>query len=138
MVASDGAVWLPAVLTVLGGQTRHPDAIVGVDAGSTDSSARILTESLGYDRVVLLDSRGDEAGFGASVNAGLASGVLKSDSDEAFDVETTEWVWLLHDDSAPSATCLERLLEAADAHPRAAILGPKALGWHDRRLLLEV
>lgn len=33
---------------------------------------------------------------------------------------------------------MERLLEAADAHPRAAILGPKALGWHDRRLLLEV
>ncbi len=72
------------------------------------------------------------------MNAGLASGVLKSDSDEAFDVETTEWVWLLHDDSAPAPTCLERLLAAADAHPRTAILGPKALGWHDRRLLLEV
>jgi len=72
------------------------------------------------------------------VQAGLASGVLKSDTDEAFDIETTEWVWLLHDDSAPAPTCLDRLLEAADAHPRAAILGPKALGWHDRRLLLEV
>ena len=64
--------------------------------------------------------------------------MLRSDSDEAFDVEATEWVWLLHDDSAPAPTCLEQLLEAADAHPRAAILGPKALGWHDRRLLLEV
>ncbi len=53
-------------------------------------------------------------------------------------METTEWVWLLHDDSAPAPSCLERLLAAADAHPRAAILGPKALGWHDRRLLLEV
>ena len=64
--------------------------------------------------------------------------MLRSDSDEAFDVETTEWVWLLHDDSAPAPSCLERLLAAADAHPRTAILGPKALGWHDRRLLLEV
>ena len=53
-------------------------------------------------------------------------------------METTEWVWLLHDDSAPAPGCLERLLAAADAHPRTAILGPKALGWHDRRLLLEV
>lgn len=131
-------MWLPAVLTVLGGQTRHPDAVVGVDAGSTDASARILTESLGYDRVVVLDSNGTESGFGAAVNAGLASGVLRSDSDEAFDVETTEWVWLLHDDSAPAPECLEALLAAADAHPRTAILGPKALGWHDRRLLLEV
>jgi GT2 family glycosyltransferase len=131
-------VWLPAVLTVLGGQTRHPDAVVGVDAGSTDSSPRILNESLGYDRVVHLDARDADAGFGAAVQAGLASGVLKSDTDEAFDIEVTEWIWLLHDDSAPAPTCLERLLAAADAHPRTAILGPKALGWHDRRLLLEV
>lgn len=85
--------------------------------------------------MVILDTRD---GFGASVNAGLASGVLKSDTDEAFDVETTEWIWLLHDDSAPSPDCLAMLLGAADAHPRAGILGPKALGWHDRRLLLEV
>ena len=98
----------------------------------------MLTESLGYDRVVLLDDREGGVGFGASVNAGLASGVLRSDSDEAFDVETTEWIWLLHDDSAPAPTCLEELLAAADAHPRTAVLGPKALGWHDRRLLLEV
>lgn len=127
---------MPAVLTVLGGQTRHPDAIVGVDVASTDASARMLTESLGEDRVVSIDD--PDTGFGAAVAAGLGSGVLKSDSDEAFDVETTEWVWLIHDDVAPAPTCLELLLEAADAHPRAAILGPKALGWHDRRLLLEV
>jgi GT2 family glycosyltransferase len=107
-----------------------------VDCGSTDASGRILTESLGADRVVTVPAPG--VGFGAAVEAGLASGVLRSDSDEAFDVETTEWIWLLHDDSAPVPQCLERLLEAADAHPRAAILGPKALGWHDRRLLIEV
>ncbi len=131
---------MPAVLTVLGGQTRHPDAVVGVDAGSTDASARILTESLGADRVVAWSPTQPEAagGFGAAVEAGLASGVLRSDADEAFDGETTEWIWLLHDDSAPEASCLEHLLEAADAHPRAAILGPKALGWHDRRLLIEM
>ena len=129
-------MWLPAVLTVLGGQTRHPDAVVGVDAGSTDASDRILTESLGADRVVRWE--GPTRGFGAAVEAGLASGVLKSDTDEAFDVETTEWIWLLHDDSAPEEECLERLLLAADVHPQTAILGPKALGWHDRRLLIEV
>lgn len=127
---------MPAVLTVLGGQTRHPDAIVGVDVASSDASPRILAESLGADRVVSLSD--PETGFGAAVAAGLASGVLRSDSDEAFDVETTEWIWLIHDDAAPAPECLARLLDAADAHPRAAVLGPKALGWHDRRLLLEV
>ena len=131
-------MWLPAVLTVLSGQSRHPEAIVGVDAGSTDTSARILTESLGADRVIMLPSAGELPSFGASVQTGLASGVLRSDTDEAFDIETTEWVWLLHDDSAPASDCLEILLAAADTYPRAAILGPKALGWHDRRLLLEL
>ena len=123
---------------MLGGQTRHPDAVVGVDAGSTDASAAILAESLGADRVVSLPAGERAPGFGEAVAAGLASGVLRAPADEAFDSETTEWVWLLHDDSAPAADCLAELLRAADEHPRAAILGPKALGWHDRRLLIEV
>lgn len=138
MVARDGAVWLPAALTVLGGQVRHPDAVVGVDVASSDSSGRILAESLGSDRVVTLPPRDRSPGFGEAVQAGLASGVLRSDSDEMFDVEAVEWIWLLHDDSAPAPDCLQLLLEAAEQYPRAAVLGPKALGWHDRRLLLEV
>jgi GT2 family glycosyltransferase len=96
----------------------------------------MLAESLGDDRVVTMPD--PDTGFGAAVAAGLASGVLRSDSDEAFDIEVTEWIWLIHDDAAPAPTCLEQLLAAADAHPQAGILGPKALGWHDRRLLLEV
>ena len=128
---------MPAVLTVLGGQTRHPQAIVGVDAGSTDASPAILNEALGHDRVAALDPT-HPVGFGAAVAAGLGSGVLRSDVDEAFDVDTTEWIWLLHDDSAPAPDCLEQLLLAAEAHPSAAVLGPKSRGWHDRRLLLEM
>ena len=128
---------MPAVLTVLAGQSRHPDAIVGVDAGSSDVSPTLLTEALGHDRVVQLDSA-QQWGFGAAVAAGLGSGVLRGDVDEAFDVDTTEWIWLLHDDCAPAPDCLEQLLRAADANPSAAILGPKARGWHDRRLLLDM
>lgn len=51
---------------------------------------------------------------------------------------SSDWLWLLHDDSAPDPECLAELLAAAQAHPRAVILGPKSRGWHDRRLLLEV
>lgn len=111
--------------------------MVGVDAGSADASRDILVEALGEDRVIdAPEERG--AGFGSAVATGLASGVLRADADEAFDIDTTEWIWLLHDDSAPAPDCLELLLAAADEYPRAAILGPKARGWHDRRLLLEV
>ena len=132
VVSHDGAVWLPAVLTTLAAQTRLPDTAVGVDTGSVDSSADLLVSSFGADRTVRLP---DTAGFGQAVQAGLDH--LGPWAHEPFAPEAVSWVWLLHDDSAPDSACLERLLDTADDNPSAAVLGPKILGWHDRRLLLE-
>lgn len=131
IVGHDGAVWLPAVLTTLALQQRLPDEVVGVDTGSIDESRALLVESLGPHAVVDAPAR---TGFGAAVAAGLAghSPLLEPDDD------TVAWIWLLHDDSAPDEHCLTRLLDTADDHPSVGILGPKILGWHDRRLLLEV
>ena len=42
VVAKDGATWLPGVLTTLAEQLRAPDAVVGVDNASSDSSALML------------------------------------------------------------------------------------------------
>ncbi|MDD2857717.1 MAG: glycosyltransferase family 2 protein [Candidatus Nanopelagicales bacterium] len=134
LVSHDGATWLPAVLTTLATQTRQADAVVGVDTGSSDDSADLLRRSFGRDRVVTL---GPDTGFGEAVRAGLAQvgQVQVAPSDDAGDLVT--WVWLLHDDSAPDPSCLEALLTAADREPSVAVLGPKILGWHDQRLLLE-
>ncbi|MEY2989420.1 MAG: hypothetical protein RLZZ163_336, partial [Actinomycetota bacterium] len=132
IVSHDGAVWLPAVVTTLSQQTRPTNAVVGVDNASSDASAEILEESLGADRVV---RRTTNDGFGAAVAAGLA---LARESAPPIDDHIVEWVWLLHDDSAPDPECLDALLLAADKQPSADVLGPKVLGWHDRRLLLEV
>jgi hypothetical protein len=128
VVSHDGSVWLPAVLTTLAQQTRPIDAAVGVDTGSVDQSAQLLAGSFGIERTVTLDHR---SGFGDAVRAGLAS--LGRPEHEPFMPDPIEWVWLLHDDSAPSQSCLGDLLDTADDNPSAAILGPKVLGWHDRR-----
>jgi len=134
VVSHDGATWLPAMLTTLSNQTRHADAVVGVDTGSQDDSADLLRRSFGYDRVITTEP---DLGFGQAVAAGLAhiGEVRVAPSSDAGELIT--WVWLLHDDSAPNASCLEALLTAADNDPGAAVLGPKILGWHDQRLLLE-
>ena len=132
VVSHDGSVWLPAVLTTLAQQTRPPDSAVGVDTGSVDHSPRLLSDSFGADRTVQADHR---AGFGEAVRAGLAK--LGRPGHQPFLPDPIEWVWLLHDDSAPSIDCLGALLGTADDNPSVAILGPKILGWHDRRLLLE-
>lgn len=134
IVSHDGSTWLPAVLTTLAKQTRQPDAFVGVDTDSADASPALLRSSLGADRVVSADRN---AGFGQAVAAGVAhvGQVRVVESPDAGELVT--WLWLLHDDSAPNASCLEELLDAADDQPDVAVLGPKILGWHDQRLLLE-
>lgn len=68
LVTHEGATWLTAVLTSIAGQTRPPDAIVGVDNASTDGSVRLLRESLGPARVV---ETGINAGFGGAIDEGL-------------------------------------------------------------------
>ena len=132
VVAHDGAVWLPAVLTTLAQQTRPSNAIFGVDNASSDSSGALLEESLGAERVI---RRAQDSGFGAAVAAAVDLG---SSIQPPLPDDVVEWVWLLHDDSAPDAMCLEELLDAADDQPSVVVVGPKILGWHDRRLLLEV
>jgi GT2 family glycosyltransferase len=131
VVARDGRVWLPTTLAALATQTAPPQRIIGVDAGSSDDSAQILRAALGADQVISLATGERPTGFGEAVGAALAQG--ESGLDDA-----AEWIWLLHDDSAPDPQALQRLMEAAQERPRAGILGPKCLGWHDRRLLIEV
>lgn len=129
VVGHDGAVWLPAVLTTLAAQTRLPDIAIGIDTGSTDGTAELLADSFGAGHALTVAAG---TGFGAAVQAGLDH--LGRDP---FPGTAVEWLWLLHDDSAPSRSCLQALLDTADDNPSAAVLGPKILGWHDQRLLLE-
>lgn len=137
VVAHDGAVWLPAVATGVANQSRPADVVVGVDTGSVDASASIMRAAFGEDRVV----QARRGGFGDGVRAGLAfldrETVALPQGSHAAPRDAVPWVWLLHDDSAPTAGCLEALLNTADDNPSATVLGPKILGWHDARLLLE-
>lgn len=126
LVAHDGAIWLPAVLTQLSAQTRPVDAVIAVDTGSNDNSVEILQTALGEARVAKLDTS-----YSRAVNDVVRDQPMRGGDD-------VDWIWLLHDDSAPDPNCLQALLTEADNQPSAAILGPKILGWHDQRLLLEV
>jgi GT2 family glycosyltransferase len=123
LVSHDGARWLPAVLDGLAAQTRRPDRVVAVDTGSSDASVQLLRDRIGAESVLTAPAT---SSYGAAVGAGLAAGA------------PTEWVWLLHDDSAPAPEALERLLAAAEAQPSASVLGPKLREWPSLRRLLEV
>ncbi|MFI8279454.1 glycosyltransferase family 2 protein [Streptomyces sp. NPDC085929] len=159
LVAHDGARWLPRTLAGLLGQERPAQSHVAADTGSADESARLLGEALGEDRVLHLARR---TGFGAAVDeAARSAGTLSPEDlpylkrpsgwdpvsrtwrDDAYDLpelphgDPVQWLWLLHDDSAPEPDALTELLRVAEENPDAAVIGPKLRGWYDKKQLLE-
>ncbi|MDN0200953.1 glycosyltransferase family 2 protein [Streptomyces sp. S.PNR 29] len=165
LVSHDGARWLPDALAGLLGQERPVQYVMAADTGSADDSARLVTEALGDDRVLHLARR---TGFGQAVEeANRTAPVLTPDElpylkrpsgwdpvtrtwrDDAYDMpelphgEPVQWLWLLHDDSAPEPDALAQLLRVVEneyelGRDDVAAVGPKLRGWYDRRQLLEV
>jgi len=122
---------LPRVLEGLRAGTAAPARWAVVDTGSTDDSATIAVEglrSMGVD-VTLVEAPVD-ASYAAAVRAGLSA--LPSVGDD-------EWIWLLHDDSAPAPHCFERLAELVVEGERELVaVGPKQREWPSLKRLLEV
>jgi len=133
LVSHDGAAWLPDTLAALADQTRPPQRVVAVDTGSRDASPAVLADALGESAVLNLPA---ETGLGAAIQAGLDA-FTGAPPPPGIDADAVEWVWVLHDDSAPDPEALHSLLERVDASPSVTVAGPKVLSW-DRRRLLEV
>jgi len=127
LVSHDGQDWLPESVASVSAQTRRIDRIIAVDTGSIDNSAKMIANA--GITVVKTDR---DAGFGNAIALALGSAKkLKSDDQE-------ELIWILHDDCAPSRSALEHLIAGLEDKPQVAFVGPKLLGWYDRRHLLEV
>jgi len=125
VVTHDGETWLPAVVAALASQTRPADQIIAVDTSSNDSSTKLIKAA----RIPLIAADRD-CGFGDAVALAVAKMPKHIEGN-------SEWIWLIHDDCAPTPSALEKLLEAIDDRPQVAIVGPKLLGWHDRTHILE-
>lgn len=123
VVVHDGRPFLRDTFRGLAAQTRPIDDVVIVDTGSTDGSADWARSRLGNDAVLAV--RGQ---FGRAVMS-----VLRDERAAGMD-----WLWLLHDDSAPEPDALEQLLAEVESRPSASILGPKLVAWNDPRRLSEI
>ncbi|WP_461171002.1 glycosyltransferase family 2 protein [Arthrobacter sp. Z1-15] len=117
----------------MAGQTRPADVCIGVDAGSADSSADLLRQFLPAGSPVVTAPA--KAGFGTAVLAGLAA---IAEAAPAPADGTVDWLWLLHDDSAPAPQALEELLLAVERAPSVTIAGTKQVDWENGRLLVDV
>ncbi|GAA2424190.1 glycosyltransferase [Actinomadura vinacea] len=138
LVAHDGARWLPQTLKALLTQTRPVQRLVAADTGSRDRGPAVLTEVVGPGNMVTLART---TGYGEAVDEALrhpAASLPVPPPDGVPDEGRTEWIWLLHDDSAPAQDALAQLLRVADGDPNAAVLGAKLRDWDDRRTLREL
>jgi GT2 family glycosyltransferase len=126
IVSHDGALWLPKVVAALSSQTRKLDQIIAVDNGSKDNSTSLLKAA----KFSVLNLPRD-TGFGDALYQGV-------EQLEKVASENNQWIWVIHDDCAPKADALEKLLAELIDRPNVAMAGPKLLGWHDRTHLLEV
>ncbi|MDN3355520.1 glycosyltransferase [Actinomadura sp. DC4] len=137
LVTHDGARWLPETLKALLTQSHPVDRLVAADTGSTDAGPAMLTEVVGEGNLLNLPHGTRYADAVRETVSHPASTLAVPGPEGAIGQDRVEWIWLLHDDSTPAPDTLEQLLRTADAHPPAAILGPKLRDWNDRRVLLE-
>lgn len=139
VVCHNGAQWLPETLDSLASQSRRPDRLVAVDLASSDDTARIIVERHGQDTLISLD---ENSSFGEAAQAGLDAftpsrrpAPTGNAPDEAVPAGPVEWVWLLHDDSAPSVDALNELLVRVTLSPSVWMVGPKIRDWAGERLV---
>ena len=128
LVSHNGARWLPAVLAGVEQQTctHRP-------AGGTRHRLRRRVRRHPAARGLV----GRPPGRRLLVVRRGGAGRTRPDP-AASDGTEPDWVWLLHDDSAPDPEALEQLLTAATEHPEVAIFGPKLREWPSLRRLLEL
>lgn len=146
VVGHNGARWAPELVAGLAAQRRRPDRVVVVDTGSRDDTGDALATGIPSATRLVVDRR---SGFGAAVQAGVDTDAdtgrgqgpaadATAPTATADEAPHHSWLWLLHDDCAPEPGALAALLAAAQADPEVGVVGPKVLGWDDRRRLLEV
>lgn len=123
LVAHNGAAWLPKVFESLSVMEFAPTSWNVVDVSSTDGSGDLLRETFGAERITYAPSG---TGFGAAVELGLR------------EAPRTDWIWLLHDDSAVTPGTLAGLLDEATSASDIAAVGPKIREWPSLKRLLEV
>ncbi|WP_284249269.1 glycosyltransferase [Litorihabitans aurantiacus] len=111
---------LVEVLDALRGQTLRPTRVVVVDNASDDDSAQVAASYPEVDLVRLTRNTGGAGGFAAGLAHALAGASGESD-----------WVWLMDDDTVPTATALAELVRVAQA-AGADVAGSRVI-WTDGR-----
>ena len=117
VVAHDEPVSLTRVLEQLSKQTLPPSRILVVDTSKTQA-----VPSAGFETLTL----NHKTSFALSIEVAVKH------------LATDGYLWILHDDSAPDADALEKLLREVELSPSLAVVGPKQVDWDDPKLIKQM
>ena len=125
VVCHDADEYFAATANAVAGQTRKPDRILVIDSGSQnrESQIRELAGSAGFDYIQIAEDSTLQESLNAAIDGSNHPG---------------QWLWLLHDDSAPEPTALAELISAVELSPSVAIAGPKLVRWQQPRMVSQL
>ena len=125
VVSHDADEFFAITARSLAAQTRTPDRILVIDTSENvdNLAVRGLAEQLGFNYLKLASA--------TSLQGSLEAAAEGLDGQD-------QWLWLLHDDSAPEANALAEMLAAIEASPSVAIAGPKLVRWQQPRIVTQL
>ena len=125
VVSHDADEFFAITAKKLAAQTRLPDRTLVVDTSVNPENAPIkeISEALGFEYLKLPASTSLQSAIDAATQ-----------NLEAHN----QWLWLLHDDSAPDADALAAMLAAIEASPSVALAGPKLVRWQQPRVITQL
>ncbi|MGO3796610.1 MAG: glycosyltransferase [Pauljensenia sp.] len=121
--------FLGTALRALAAQTLAPDRIVIIDVGGSRPLSTLLPPDAPQTAMLVR--------VPGARTLGEAVRRASKEPGSAPALAAARWWWLLHDDSAPEATCLRELWQVADEGRTTAVIGPKQVSW-DGDQVLEV
>jgi GT2 family glycosyltransferase len=117
VLSHDEPVSLTRVLNQLAKQTISPSRILVVDSSKTQAAPTSGFETLKLNH---------RTSFAVAIEAAVKH------------LATDGYIWILHDDSAPDADALEKLLKEIELSPSLAVVGPKQVDWDDPKLIKQM
>jgi GT2 family glycosyltransferase len=122
VISHDEPDYFFQTLSALNKQTQKVDRIIVIDTSNTDACVTIARDA-GVDEIHQLPASTTLANSIAFATKAIAD---------------AQWIWLLHDDSAPEADALKNLLQAVELSPSVVIAGPKLVDWQDPRVVNQL
>jgi GT2 family glycosyltransferase len=108
--------------------------VISHDSPEFLSKTLAALQNQGVNEVIRVETGNDTTSEFSLPNASLSKSLDFAVSKTSA---ASEWLWVLHDDSAPLPGALSQLLAVAEVSPSVAVIGPKQVDFNDHRIIVQ-